>query len=117
MQGKTLKDNDALRFEFIRSVIRNVSDDRDNGFVQTVLFTFIKGSARSPLVPGDEAVLHAYLRDVIDACLKPDTDGEALIHELAALAKHVADTEAAPVAAFVAALRDNPEKVAVNGAS
>ena len=114
MDSKTLKDNDALRFEFVRSVIRNVSGDRDNGFVETVLFTFIKGSARCQLTPGDEAALHAYLHEVIGARLKLNGENEAIVHDLVALAKHVADTEAATVAGYVASLHDHPEKVAAN---
>lgn len=116
MDSKTLKDNDALRFEFIRSVVRNVSGDRDNGFVETVLFTFIKGSARFQLTPGDEAALHAYLHEVIGARLEPDGEDEALVHDLVALAKHVADTDAATVAGYVAALHDRPKRVAANSA-
>jgi hypothetical protein len=112
MNDRTIKDNDALRFEFIRSVIRNVSGDRDNGFVETVLFTFIKGSARCQLTPGDEAVLQAYLRYVIGASLKSNGENEAHVHDLVALAKHVAETESATVAGYAASLHDPPEKVA-----
>lgn len=107
MYDKTLKSNDALRLEFIRSVIRNVSDDQDRGVVQAILLTFIKGSARTRLAASDESVLNAYIGDVIEAWRKPDADGEALIREIAALAKHVAETEAAPVATFLQSMCDD----------
>ena len=115
MYGKTLKSNDALRLEVIRSVIRNVSDEQEKGFVHTVLLTFIKGSARTPLTPGDARALDAYIGDVVDAWRKRDTDGELLIREVAALAKHVAETETAPVATFLQSMCDDgTEPVAVN---
>ncbi len=120
MYGKTLKSNDALRLEFIRSVIRNlpgadVHGDHEGGYVHTILLTFIKGSARTRLGPGDEAVLNAYLHDVLAACRQPDANWEAITCEIAALAKHVAETERAPVATFLRSLcEEATEKTAAN---
>lgn len=110
MNGKTVKSNDALRLEFIRSVIRNVSDEQENGHVHLVLLTFIKGSARVRLAPGDEAALNAYLRDVIESCRKETADLEPLIHDVAALAKHIAEAETAPVAIFLRSLCEETDK-------
>jgi len=109
MYGKTLKSNDALRLEFIRSVIRDVpgadlSGERESSYVRTILLTFIKDSARTRLAPGDESALNAYLRDVIVACRRADADREALTCEVAALAKHVADNETVSVATLLQSL-------------
>jgi len=118
MYGKTLKSNDALRLEFIRSVIRNVPaadlpGDREGGYVHTILLTFIKGSARTRLGPGDEAVLNAYLHDILAACRQPDANWEAVTCEIAALAKHVAETESAPVSTFLQSLCEEAAEKAV----
>jgi hypothetical protein len=94
MTATTFRNNDALRLEFIRSVIRNAPGEGDESLAVNLLFAFMKGSARVTFRSEDEVALRVWLCDVVGAHQAIEADTETLIHDIAALAAQVADSEA-----------------------
>lgn len=91
MRTMTIKDNHALRLEFIRSVFNLPGGDDNDALATGALFTFIKGTTTLGLSPADDSALGAYLSDTVRLRGQAGIDTDVLAGDVAALARDLSD--------------------------